>query len=245
MAALKEGPIYDVTVEHRTLVIDGDEVPVVHTRPDGMPVAGLVLHPDIMGLRPLFDDMCRRLATHGLAVCAIEPYARIDDDKTASVEARMAAASELDDDVQLNDLEVAANLLIVEDDVSQVSVLGFCMGGYYTFKAAALDRFDAAVAFYGLLRTPDGWQGAGHKQQPLDLAAEMCPTLAIFGSADVFTPAADIEALRAAWSGRTDCEVVVIDDAEHGFVHDPERPAHRADDAAMLWAKALAWVGAR
>src|SRR5262245_3084203 len=100
MAALKEGPIYDVTVEHSTLVIDGDQVPIVHARPDGPPVAGLVLHPDIMGVRPLFEDMCRRLATHGLAVCAFEPYARVDDDKKGSLEARMAAATQLDDDVQ-------------------------------------------------------------------------------------------------------------------------------------------------
>ena len=244
MAALKEGSIYDVTVEHRTLLIDGADVPVVHARPDGLPVAGLVLHPDIMGLRPLFDDMARRLATHGLAACVVEPFARVADDQKGSIEARMASVSQLDDDVQFGDLDAAANLLVVEDDVSQVSVLGFCMGGYYTFKAAARDRFDAAVAFYGMLRTPDGWQGPGHKQQPLDLGAEMGPTLAIFGSADVFTPAADIDALRAAWSGRDDCEIVVIDGAEHGFVHDPDRPAHRADDAAALWSRALAWVGA-
>ena len=77
MAALKEGPVYDVTVETRTLVVDGVEVAAVHARPDGMPTAGLVLHPDIGGLRPLFEDMARRLATHGLAVCAFEPFAAL------------------------------------------------------------------------------------------------------------------------------------------------------------------------
>ena len=40
----------------------------------------LVLHPDVMGLRPLFEDLCRRLATHGLAVCAPEPFARLHAD---------------------------------------------------------------------------------------------------------------------------------------------------------------------
>ena len=40
MAALKEGPIYDVTVESRTLVVDGVDVPIVHARPDGMPERG-------------------------------------------------------------------------------------------------------------------------------------------------------------------------------------------------------------
>jgi carboxymethylenebutenolidase len=70
----------------------------------------------------------------------------------------------------------------------------------------------------------------------------MCPTLAIFGSVDPWTPASDIDALRAAWSGRSDCEIVVVDDADHGFVHDPDRPAHRAADAAACWDRAIHWM---
>jgi carboxymethylenebutenolidase len=242
MAALGEGPVHDVTVEPRTLHIDRTEVATVHARPDGVPGAGLVLHPDVMGLRPLFDDMARRLATHGLAVCAVEPYAHIDEQHRGTPEDRLAAAPRLDDEVQLGDLDAAANLLVVEDDISRVSVLGFCMGGYYTFKAAASGRFDAAVSFYGMLRTPEAWRGAGHGADPIELAASMCPTLAIFGSRDPWTPPADVDALREAWKERSDCEIVVVDGAEHGFVHDPERPAHRAEDAAVLWSRALAWI---
>ena len=153
----------------------------------------------------------------------------------------MAAAKLLDDDTQLADLDAAANLLVVEDDVTRVGVLGFCMGGYYTFKAAATGRFDAAVAFYGMLRTPEGWRGPGHTD-PIDLAPQMCPTLAIFGSNDPYTPPEDIAALREAWKDRADCEIVVIEGAEHGFVHDPDRPIHRADDAAALWQRAISWL---
>jgi carboxymethylenebutenolidase len=242
MAALKEGPVYDVIVEPRTLVVDGGDVAAFHARPEGLPRAGVVLHPDIMGLRPLFEDMARRLATHGLAVCAVEPYAHVSDAKKATVEDRLASAKELEDDVQLADLEAAANLLVVEDDVTRVAILGFCMGGYYTFKAAATERYDAAVAFYGMLRTPEAWQGAGHTVQPLDVARDVCPTLAVFGSADPWTPAADIDALRDAWKDREDCEIVVIEGADHGFVHDPDRPAHRADDASACWTRALEYV---
>ncbi len=70
----------------------------------------------------------------------------------------------------------------------------------------------------------------------------MCPTLAIFGDNDPYTPPDDIEALRSAWAIATDCEIVVYPDAEHGFVHAPERPAHRADDAADAWRRTLAWL---
>jgi carboxymethylenebutenolidase len=133
--------------------------------------------------------------------------------------------------------------MVVEDDVSRVAVLGFCMGGHYTFKAAAIDRFDAAVSFYGMVRAPEAWRGPGHRIDPLSVAAEMAPTLAFFGSNDPWTPAADIEALRAAWSGRADCEIVVVEGAEHGFVHDPARDVHRADAAASAWERTLQWIG--
>jgi len=242
MAALKEGPLHDVSVESRTLVVDGNEVPAAHARPDGMPVAGVVLHPDMGGLRPLFEDMARRLATYGLAVCTVEQFALQPASVRASVQDRMAHVADLDDDQQMEIIEAAANLLVVDDNVTRLSIVGFCMGGHYTFKAASIDRFDAAVAFYGMLRTPQDWNGPGHHIDPLTVAAEMCPTLAFFGTDDPWTPAADIDALRAAWAGRDDCEIVVVEGAEHGFVHDPERDVHRADEAASAWRKTIDWV---
>jgi len=242
MGYLKEGRELDVSVEPRTLRGEVFDIPAVHARPDGMPRAGVVLHPDMGGLRPLFDDMARRIATYGLAVCAVEPFAAIPEDERGTIEQRIGHVKDLDDRYQLDMLSAAADLLVVEDGVSRVCVLGFCMGGYYTFKAAAADRFDAAVAFYGMLRTPDDWQGPGHTIEPLAVAADMCPTLAVFGSADPWTPADDIEALQTAWAGRSDCEIVIVEGADHGFVHAPDRPAHRADDAAVLWERALSWI---
>ena len=241
MAELEPGP-YEVDVEHITLKgIDGTAVDAIHARPDGMPASGIVLHPDIMGLRPLFDDLCRRLATHGFAVVSPEPFARAPAQDLAEPAARMEHVKELDDALQLGDLEAAADFLVVHDDVSEVAVMGFCMGGMQVLKAAATGRFDRAVAFYGMIRPPDGWTGE-KTRLPLDTAAEVCPTLAIFGGRDEYTPEADIEALREAWANRPDCEVVVYPDAEHGFVHAPERPAHRADDAADAWDRVLRFL---
>ncbi len=242
MAALREGPVVDVTVEARTLIVDGLEVPAVHARPDGMPTAGIVLHPDVGGLRELFEDMARRLATHGFSVCAIEPFAALSDSARESVDTRLASIKDLDDSQQMDILTAAGDLLVVEDDVARVSVLGFCMGGHYVFKAASLDRFDTAVAFYGMVRAPEAWNGPGHRIEPLAVAADMVPTLAYFGSNDPYTPAADIEALRSAWADRPDCEIVVVEGAEHGFVHVPDREAHRPEDAARAWERALQWM---
>ncbi|HEX9504640.1 MAG TPA: dienelactone hydrolase family protein [Acidimicrobiia bacterium] len=243
MAELVAGS-YEVDVEHVMLKgADGAAVDAIHARPDGMPLMGLVLHPDVMGIRPLFDDLARRLATHGFAVCSPEPFARAPIEVRGADEpaARMGFVRELDDDLQVGDLELAADYVVIHDDVREVGVMGFCMGGMQVFKAAASGRFDRAVAFYGMVRLPDGWVGP-KLRAPLETAADVCPTLAIFGGRDSYVPEGDIEALRAAWADRPDCEIVVYPEADHGFVHAPERPVHRADDAADAWHRALAFL---
>lgn len=240
MAELAEGT-RDATVERITLTgTDRAEVEAIHARPDDGAVAGIVVHPDVMGVRPLFDDLCRRLATHGYAVCAPEPFARAPDDvKYATLPVpRMGYVSQLDDDLQLGDLVRAAELLRERDGVSDVFVIGFCMGGMQTLKAAATGAFARAVPFYGMIRVLEQWRGGGVRE-PLATAADVCPTLAIFGGVDAYTPPEDIDALRDAWKDRSDCEIVVYPDADHGFVHAPERPAHRADDAADAWRRTL------
>jgi carboxymethylenebutenolidase len=221
---------------------DGTPVAAITARPDdGDPTGAVVVHPDVGGIRPLFDDLCRRLATHGYAVCCPEPFARapaVVRDADAP-DARLAFLPELDDDEQLADLAVAADSL----GGDSVAVLGFCMGGMQTLKAAATGRFQRAVPFYGMIRLPDAWRG-GHLRDALATATDVCPTLAIFGDEDPYTPAADIDALRRAWRDRPDCEIVVYANAEHGFVHVPDRPAHRANDAADAWDRALAFLAA-
>ncbi|MGZ8752953.1 MAG: dienelactone hydrolase family protein, partial [Acidimicrobiia bacterium] len=232
----------ETSTESRTLPRGDALVPVFHARPDGMPIAGVVLHPDIMGVRPLFETMATRLASHGFAVAVVEPFARRSEAERAAsdVATRMGWVADLDDDEQLDDLAAAADLLVVDDDVTSVGVLGFCLGGLYALEAAATDRFDRAVAFYGMIRRPDAWKANG-RRSPLDTAADVCPTLAIFGSIDALTPPDDIAALRTAWAGRDDCEIVVVEGADHGFVHDPDRPAHRPDASEALWNRAIAW----
>src|SRR3954468_11244521 len=101
MSHLREGWELDVSVEPVTLTLDAVDVPAVHARPDGMPKAGVVLHPDIGGLRPLFSDMARRLATHGLAVCAFEPWATIPEVELSTIEQRFAHVKDLDDRLQM------------------------------------------------------------------------------------------------------------------------------------------------
>ena len=76
--------------------------------PDGNPSRGVVLFPDIGGLRPLFDDLCARLAAdHGLTVNA-GVIARGDD----SAKRRYCAA--LDADVRAARIEPGTLYLVHE-----------------------------------------------------------------------------------------------------------------------------------
>jgi carboxymethylenebutenolidase len=200
------------------------------------PAAGLVIAPDIYGLRPLFDDMCERIALeHDLVVVAVEPFP--GRDLGGDVEVRQAAVSSLRDDVVLRDLAEAADAT----GTDRVGLIGFCMGGMYALKAAGTGRFHATVSFYGMIRVPARWQAAG-QGEPLSYLARpgASPVLSIIGVRDPYTPPEDVDALGAL----PNVTVVQYPEAEHGFVHDPNRPAHRPQDAVDAWRRCFEFLGA-
>jgi carboxymethylenebutenolidase len=208
-------------------------VPAELARPEGREAEmGLVVAPDVMGLRPLFDDLCARLAgEQGWAVCAVEPFPGQQD---LALEDRLATGV-----AGLDDGQVVANLIAGADatECERVGLIGFCMGGMYALKAAGSGRFDRLVSFYGMIRVPEHFAGPG-QGEPLEmLGPHAGRVLAILGGRDHFTPEDDVEDLRA-----TGANVVVYVEAEHGFVHDPARPAHRPDDAADAWRRAVDWL---
>lgn len=206
----------------------GTEAEVAGTRAD----RGLVVVPDIMGLRPLFDEMVERLALEwSCRVCAPDLYAQ---QRHLDLQGRFAAAPSLVDDDILADLVAAAD----EAGGSTSGAIGFCMGGMYVTKAVSTGRFDRVVPFYGMIRVPADWRGPG-QGEPLEhvAAGDATTVLAVVGTADPYTPAADVEALAA-----TGASIAAYEGAEHGFVHDPSRPAHRAADAADAWRRSADWL---
>ena len=76
------------------------------------PSMGLVIIPDIFGLRPLFEEMVARFAKEwNMAVIAFEPFpGRTFSDDVAE---RFGAMSQLDDDVIMRDAMQAADALSV------------------------------------------------------------------------------------------------------------------------------------
>lgn len=195
------------------------------------PTRGLVLVPDIMGLRPLFTEMADRLAAeHGWSTVCFELWPGQED---LPVEERLGAVGTLTDERFAADLAAAADAVGVEP----VAVLGFCMGGMVALKAAASGRFDKAVSFYGMVRLPEPWQSET-MGEPLDaLAGASTPILELVGTEDPWISADDADALAAIGA-----EVVRYEGADHGFVHDPSRPTHRAADAADAWGRVAAFL---
>jgi dienelactone hydrolase len=197
--------------------------------PGGGGGTGLVVLADIMGLRPLFDELVARLADeNGWVVAAPEPF---PGREAMSLEERFGAMPGRRDADVLGDAVAAADATGAE----RVVLLGFCMGGMYALKAAATGRFAAVASFYGMIKVPEGWRGPD-LAEPLEQLRRpgRAPVIALLGGQDPYTPPADVAALRQL----NGVEAVVYPQADHGFVHDPNRPSHRAADAADAWSRA-------
>ena len=210
----------------------GTPAEIVHPQ-TGRPKAGIVLVPDIMGLRPLFEDHCARISKEWkVSVCAPELFPGGDK---WSLDQRMKKAKALKDEEKIADILAAAQ----RTGCDNVHIIGFCMGGMYALKAAVEDRFTRCVSFYGMVRVPKQWKGKAQKD-PIDLLADRAAThvMHIVGTEDAWVPEQDYKDLE-----KLGATVVVYKGAEHGFVHDPERPAHRDKDAADAWKRAKKFLG--
>jgi len=220
----------------------GTPASIAHPAVDaaGSPGRGLVVIPDIWGLRPLFEELAESLAERtGRTVVTFEPFPGEDLPGAAAADGMAARAEALTRQVDarlVGDAVAAADATGCE----QVGLIGFCMGGMYALKASTAGRFDRIVSFYGMAHVPEHFDGPGHGD-PIEALAQRdgVEVMSIVGTVDPLVPeshAVDLE----------DVGVTVhrYADADHGFVHDPSRPTHRAEDAADAWGKALAFLDA-
>ncbi len=203
------------------------------TPASGTAERGLVITPDIWGLRPLYDDLAQRLADDWqMVVCVVENFPGTDFG--TDMEARQRAVPMLDDEDNLRDLLEGADAT----GCDIVNLLGHCMGGMYCYKASRSDRFHRIVSYYGIIRLNPNWQSPT-QAEPLDilLNGHADRVLAIVGGVDGYTPAPLVDALAD-----TGVTVVLYPEADHGFAHDVARPTHRPFDAADAYSKAHEWL---
>jgi len=119
---------------------------------------------DIMGLRPAFRAMGKRLAESGYCVLVPNPFYRagrapvvaegasIEDDATRKT--LMSLMATLTPEVQFSDARTYIDYLVAQPAVDakrKLGTAGYCMGGPMTFRTAAIapERVGAGASFHG------------------------------------------------------------------------------------------------
>ena len=126
--------------------------------------AGVLIWPDILGLRPAFRQMGKRLAESGYSVLVVNPFYRL---KAAPVvpagasfsdpEVRklvMPLAGALNATTHVTDAKAFISFLDTQaavDKRKKIGTMGYCMGGPITMRTAAAvpDRVGAGASFHG------------------------------------------------------------------------------------------------
>jgi carboxymethylenebutenolidase len=119
---------------------------------------------DILGLRPVFREMGRRLAAEGYVVLVPNPFYRnakapvvdgsFDFNKPEDRAKLMPMAAALTADANISDAKSYVAFLDAQqptDRKKKMGVQGYCMGGPLTFRTAATasGRIGAAATFHG------------------------------------------------------------------------------------------------
>ena len=132
--------------------------------PAGGAHPGVVIWPDILGLRPAFRQMGKRLAESGFSVLVVNPFYRqkrapvvpvgasFADDATRNVVLPLAQA--LNATTHVTDARAFVGFLDSQaavDKKRKMGTTGYCMGGPIVMRTAAAlpDRVGAGASFHG------------------------------------------------------------------------------------------------
>src|SRR5215467_3580538 len=107
---------------------------------------GVLVWPDIFGLRPAFRQMSKRLAESGYSVLVVNPFYRVKKAPTAEAGAAtpipqlMPLAQALNETTQMTDAKAFIAWLDRQQSVAKnrkIGTQGYCMGGPIAFRSAA------------------------------------------------------------------------------------------------------------
>ena len=208
---------------------------------------------EIFGIHAYIKDVCRRWAKLGYVAVAPDFFHRAGDPSQITDRAEiMRIVATAGHEQVMGDVDATLAWLDRQPFMraGRVGITGFCWGGTVVWMAAArFPQIDAGVAFYGRLVTPPPPQpghppsGEPNRPYPVDVAKDLkAPVLGLYGGKDRGIPVETVERMRAALAaaGKTDSQIVVYPEADHGF-HADFRASYKADDAQDAWAKAAAW----
>lgn len=210
---------------------------------------GVILWPDVLGLRDVKKAMGRRLAAAGYAVLVVNPYYRtfkgelgMDFSAFRSPEgqARLAPArGALTPEAVARDGAAFAAFLDGQAAVDKkrgIGVQGYCMSGPFTVRAAAAApaRIKAAASFHG------GGLVTDQPNSPHRLLAGTRASylIAIAKNDDARAPD-EKDTLRAAAAEAKRPAEIEVYNADHGWCV-PGSPAYNEPEAERAWARLLA-----
>ncbi len=211
---------------------------------------GVLVWPDIFGLRPTFKDMAKRLAESGYAVLVINPFYRVqkaptsapnpDFNDPATRKALMGLAGGLTPETAVIDAKAFVPWLDSQAAVSKkhkMASTGYCMGGPFTLRTAATfpERIGAGATFHGgglVTDKPD----SPHLLIPKIKAQYL---IAIAESDDKQQPDAKTVLRDTFGKANLPAEVEVYEGTMHGWCP-PDSRVYNHDQAEKAWTRQLA-----
>jgi carboxymethylenebutenolidase len=210
---------------------------------------GVLVWPDIFGLRPAFRQMGKRLAESGYSVLVVNPFYRTqraptapehpDFNDAATRTTLMGLMNSLTPTTVVTDARAFVAYLDSQPSASRkhkMGTTGYCMGGPFTMRTAATfpDRIGAGASFHGgslVTDKPD----SPHLLIPKIKAHYL---FAIAENDDQRQPDAK-DVLRAAFAkAKVPAEIEVYAGAQHGWCP-PDTQTYNHDAAEKAWSRML------
>jgi carboxymethylenebutenolidase len=211
--------------------------------------AGVLIWPDIFGLRPAFRQMGKRLAESGYSVLVVNPFYRVKKAPTAPNGAATPIADVrplaqgLNETTQMADARTFIGWLDKQASVAKnrkIGTQGYCMGGPIAFRTAAAvpDRVGAVASFHGGGLVTD--QPNSPHLQAAQTKAQFL--IAIAANDDQRAPK-DKEVLKETFSKASrPAEIEVYEGAAHGWCP-PDSGVYNEPQAEKAWSRLLALYG--
>lgn len=238
----------DVTESEVTIKTNDGTCDAHFVHPVAGASAGVLVWPDIFGLRPAFMEMGKRLAESGYAVLTVNPFYRLQKAPT-STSTSMAGDTRdklfqmmqsLTPDGQVRDAMAFTAWLDDQKAVDKnrkLGTTGYCMGGPMVLRTAGAvpTRVGAAATFHGAsLTTKD--ENSPH----LWIAKSRASYLICIADSDDQRDPTSKDILRKTFAdARRPAEVEVYKGAQHGWCA-IDTQAYNKELAEKAWARQLA-----
>jgi carboxymethylenebutenolidase len=211
--------------------------------------AGVLIWPDIFGLRPAFRQMGKRLAESGYSVLVVNPFYRVKKAPTADkggatpIDQVRPLAQGLSETTNMTDAKAFIAWLDQQASVAKnrkIGTQGYCMGGPLAFRTAAAvpDRVGAVASFHG------GGLVTTEPNSPHLLAANSKAQflVAIAENDDKRSPDDKTTLKETFAKAKLPAEIEVYAGAAHGWCP-PDSQVYNEPQAEKAWGRLLALYG--